>query len=699
VSRSRAPDPVEPGDELPPLPLVTGPTATMAIETLKGVGSRRGGVLREAGIETVADLLTRLPRRYIDRSRILPIAEAPAGEEVTLVVTVGSVQAAPTRRRGRGGPPHTVEVVDDSGRLRCVWFQGGRYHTFETGDVIALSGRIEVFRGQRQISHPEYEFVSDEGEGALLHTGRVIPLYGSSADLKERGLRSRGFRRLLAAALEVAGLVPTQLPVGVEERHGLMSMGQALRQVHFPQHADAAETARRRLAFEELYLLQRELEHRRRSLRSIPSAAIPASTRLLPRLREGLPFDLTAAQERCLEEIGADLARPEPMRRLLHGDVGSGKTLVAFGAALQAIEQGYQVALMAPTEILAEQHFHTLRRLAEGIGILDVVLFKGGARAALKRELRNGLASGATRLVVGTHALIEEDVEFAHLGLAIVDEQHRFGVAQRARLSQKGIGPGGSAIDLLIMTATPIPRSLALTLYGDLTVSVIDELPPGRQPVRTARRDPQRRDRIFAFVAEQVGQGRQAYVVYPLIEESAKSDLTSAEEGFRELSQGWLSDCRLGLLHGRLPADEKTATMERFAAGELDVLVATTVIEVGVDVPNATVMVIEHAERFGLAQLHQLRGRVGRGADDSYCILVAYPSETEGGDSDVRLEAMCTTSDGFELARTDLALRGPGEVLGKKQSGVPELIVAQLFRDEDLMEIARAEARSDGEPA
>lgn len=682
--------PVTANDGAFSIALLSGEAVGQPIEKLSGVGARRGAVLREAGICTIADLLARIPRRHIDRSLMVSIEEAPVGQEVTIVTEVRSVSAASGFRKGRKGPPHTVDVGDDSGRLRCVWFQGGRYHTFEPGDVIALSGRIEVFRGQRQISHPEYEFVSPDDDAELLHTGGVIPLYGSTADLKERGLKSRGFRRLVHAALTAwAPVVSSQLPLHAESRLGLMPLADALWGVHFPSNLEAAEQARRRLAFEELYLLYCEMEGRRQALRASVGQSFAASSEFVPRLLDGLPFQLTGAQARCVEEIGSDQAEPVPMRRLLHGDVGSGKTLVALCAALRVVEQGWQVAIMAPTEILAEQHFHNVRRMAAAIGLEDVVLFKGGARAALKRELRTGLASGATRLVVGTHALIEGDVEFARLGLAIVDEQHRFGVAQRARLSEKGEG-----IDLLIMTATPIPRSLALTLYGDLTVSVIDELPPGRQPVRTAMRDPQRRDRIFGFVADQVQAGRQAYVVYPLIEDSEKIDLTSAQSGFEELSSGWLSDCRVELIHGRLPAEDKASIMSRFAAGQVDVLVSTTVIEVGVDVANATVMVVEHAERFGLAQLHQLRGRVGRGSEEAYCILVAYPTEGEGQEWRQRLEALCSTSDGFALARKDLELRGPGEVLGTRQAGAAELRIADLLRDEDLMEAARAEAAS-----
>ena len=680
-----------PVEVAPALPLLAGEPARLAIEGVPGIGRLRARALRKEGLATVADLLARLPRRFIDRSRIVSIAEAPIGEEVTLVGSVRSASRPPPVRRGRRSPPHTVEVEDGSGRLRCVWFQGARFHTFEAGDVIALSGRIEIYRGRRQVTHPEYEHLTDAetARAGLLHTGTVVPLYGSSAEMKERGLGSRGFRRLMRDALarSLPG-VRTQLPGGGEARQGLIGLGQALQDAHFPADSEAAERARRRLAFEELFLLQRELERRRRQLAGRPASAIPASRKLVPRLLASVPFEPTRAQRRVIEEIGADMARPRPMRRLLHGDVGSGKTLVALCAALAAVEGGYQTALMAPTEILAEQHFHTLRRLAGPAGVEGIVLLKGGQRAVLRRELLTGIASGSVRIAVGTHALIEEGVSFARLGLAVVDEQHRFGVAQRTRLSAKGEG-----IDLLIMTATPIPRSLAMTLYGDLAVSVIDEMPPGRQAVRTVRRDPSHRERILAFLVDQVASGRQAYVVYPVIEESERSDLSSARAGFEELVRGPLQELRVELLHGRLPADEKTGIMARFSEGEIDVLVATTVIEVGVDVPNATVMVVEHAERFGLAQLHQLRGRVGRGAAAAYCILVDHASGEDDASARARLHSLCETMDGFELARKDLELRGPGEVMGTRQAGMPELRVAHLLRDEDLLEPARAEAR------
>jgi ATP-dependent DNA helicase RecG len=674
------------------LPVLTGTAAGQPIEKLTGVGAQRGKSLREAGIGTVGDLLLRLPRRYLDRSRIVSVEDAPVGEEITLLVRVQKAPAPTRFRRGGRQPPREVVVEDDSGTLRCVWFRGGHFHNFEAGDLLALSGRLEVYRQQRQMSHPEYEFVSagDEEElepGELLHTGGIIPLYASSAELTERGLRSRGFRRLVRGALS---LVRSDLHSAIDESvaagHGLPTLQVALQQVHFPQSRDQAEAGRRRLALEELYHLQREFAARRRLRLSRPIESMPLSERLVPRLLDQLDFTLTGAQQRVVSQIAADLQQSRPMRRLLHGDVGSGKTLVALCAALQAMDAGFQVAVMAPTEILADQHFQNWQRLLAPLG-LSPALLKGGQRAVVRRELLNGLLTGGLNLIVGTHALLQEEVQFSRLGLVVVDEQHRFGVAQREQLTAKS-----ASVHTLVMTATPIPRSLALSLYGDLDVSVLDELPPGRQPVRTALRSADRRDRIFEFVTEQVAAGRQAYVVYPTIEESKETGLLSAEAAHAELSAGPLSECRVELIHGRLPTDQKTTVMARFVAGEVDVLISTTVIEVGVDVANATVMVIEHAERFGLAQLHQLRGRVGRGGEASYCILVAHPLEGEGQLWRERLDALCATNDGFELARKDLELRGPGELLGTRQAGLPELRIAHLLRDEDLLEVARTAA-------
>jgi len=476
--------------------------------------------------------------------------------------------------------------------------------------------------------------------------------------------------------------------LAIRQRQGLGELGDSLRKVHFPTSMDEVAVARRRLAFGELFDLQLRLARlRKKRLEQAEGIAFSESQKLVPQLLASLPFELTAAQRRVGAEIYADMQSPQIMNRLVQGDVGSGKTLVGLGAILMAVENGYQAALMAPTEILAEQHYINIKTLVEPLG-LTAVFLKGKQRKALRRELLTAIESGVAHIVVGTHALIQEEVHFARLGLAVVDEQHRFGVVQRGALYKKGEKP-----DLLVMTATPIPRTLALTLYGELEVSVIDELPPGRQPIRTALRAPDRRDAIFEFAGDQARQGRQVYVVYPLIEESEKMDLKSAVEAYEELCHGHLAEFEVALLHGRLAAEEKAEVMDAFKKNRIQVLVSTTVIEVGVDVPNATVMIIEHAERFGLAQLHQLRGRVGRGGEQSFCILVSYASAgAELSDSRERLEMMERTQDGFEIAEKDLQIRGPGEFFGTRQAGMPEFKVADLIEDEDLLQSAREEA-------
>ena len=656
----------------------------VSIESVKGVGGKRGAVLKEAGIHTLADLFLYLPRRYLDRSQILPIARAPSGQELTLVGQVRQMHFVPGVR-----PRFTMVVEDDSDDITCVWFQGGRYmqRNFTEGDVLALSGKIEIFQGRPQMVHPEYEFIEASGAPDLLHTGGIIPLYTASADMKERGLRSRGFRLIMHRALNAfKDKICDEMPAEMMERLVLPGLRESFELVHFPRTMEDVRLARRRLAFDELFQLQLRLARlRRKRLAEADGIAFSRAEQLVRRVLRKLPFKLTRAQERVIGEIGADMERPFPMARLLQGDVGSGKTLVALCALLVAVENQYQSVLMAPTEILAEQHFMNIKSMVEPLGV-TVVLLVGKQKAAARKEVLQVLESGTAQIIVGTHALFQEEVNFFRLGLAVVDEQHRFGVVQRSELYCKGY-----KIDVLMMTATPIPRTLTLTVYGDQDVSVIDELPAGRKSVRTVLRSPDRRELIFEFAATQVRQGRQVYVVYPLIEESEKMDLKSAIEGYEELRHGLLAEFSTGLLHGRMATEEKAGVMDAFKRGEIQVLCSTTVIEVGVDVSNATLMIVEHAERFGLAQLHQLRGRVGRGSEQSYCILVNYAQSVDS-DAQQRLKTLCSSQNGFEIAQKDLEIRGPGEVLGTRQAGILEFVVANLIRDADLLEVARKEA-------
>ncbi|MBN97900.1 MAG: ATP-dependent DNA helicase RecG [Gemmatimonadetes bacterium] len=656
----------------------------VSIESVKGVGAKRGAVLREVGIHTLADLLLYLPRRYLDRRQVLPIARAPSGQELTLVGQVRQMRFVPGAR-----PRFTMVVEDESDDISCVWFRGGNYlqRNFKEGDVLALSGKVEIFQGRHQMVHPEYEFIEASGAPDLLHTGGIIPLYTSSADMKERGLRSRGFRRIMRRALdEFKDKIPDEMPGEMMQRLVLPGLRESFERVHFPRTMEEVQAARRRLAFDELFDLQLRLVRlRRQRLREGDGIAFSRPEKLVQRVLAKLPFELTRAQERAIGEIEADMEHPFPMARLLQGDVGSGKTLVALCALLVAVENQYQSVLMAPTEILAEQHYLNIKSMVEPLGVA-VVLLAGRKKAAARKEVLQALESGAGQIIVGTHALFQDEVNYFRLGLAVVDEQHRFGVVQRSELYRKG-----NKIDVLMMTATPIPRTLTLTIYGDQEVSLIDELPAGRKSVRTVLRPADRRELIFKFAADQVRQGRQVYVVYPLIDESEKVDLKSAIEGYDELRQGVLAEFNTALLHGRMATEEKAEVMDAFKKGEIQVLCSTTVIEVGVDVPNATLMIIEHAERFGLAQLHQLRGRVGRGPEQSYCILVNYAKSVDA-DANQRLKILCASQNGFEIAEKDLEIRGPGEVLGTRQAGMPEFVVADLIRDADLLEVAREEA-------
>jgi ATP-dependent DNA helicase RecG len=643
---------------------------------------QRAKVLAETGIHSVRDLLYYVPRRYLDRSLVLPIAQLSTDREVTIIGRVSSVQTS-FRPRSR----LTLTVEDDSGSVECVWFAGSKYlaKNFEQGDHLALSGQVRTYKGRQQFTHPEYEFVSLSGEQSFLHTAGVVPLYSTSADLKERGLRTRNFRRIMAQALDqfAADVVDTLAP-GDRVQLGLMDLTTSLRSIHFPSDAESAEQARRRLAFEELYQQQLLLASARARRRASRNGISLRKRHLVERFLEHLPFSPTEAQYRVVEEVARDMEDPCQMCRLLQGDVGSGKTLVALCAMLQAVGSGFQAALMVPTEILASQHFHTLTQQLGPLGI-NPLLLVGKQRASLRLELLNSIETGAADIVVGTHALIQDNVQFPHLGLVVIDEQHRFGVVQRDLLARKK-----EQANLLYLTATPIPRTLALALYGDTDVSILNQLPPGRKPVKTAARSEASREDILRFVAEQLDSGRQAYLVYPSIEDSKKLGLRSASRAFEELSSGILSHYRLGLLHGQMPEDEKRSTMQAFVEGRIQALVSTTVIEVGVDVANATVMVIENAERFGLAQLHQLRGRVGRGVNESYCVLI----NAAAADSDItaaqnRIELLCRTNDGFEIADEDLALRGPGELLGTAQAGQAAFAVADLRSDGELLRQAR----------
>ena len=672
------------------------------IRFAKGVGPQRTALLNRMGIATVEDAFWTVPWRYEDRSVMTPIGSLTVGAQASICGTI--VQSKAKRARHRRLSILEVTVKDETGTIQIVFFnQPFLEQLFPVGTRVMMTGRVVAgARGwiDRRMEVSQYEVLGEDTESPL-HVGRIVPIYHET-----KGWTSRQMRALIRGLLDQhAGGLREILPVPLRARYRLPPIQHAIEEVHFPKagtdvgQLDRGLTpAHRRLAVEELLLLQLALASRQRVMKEeVKGVRFNPSTTLLARLVRLLPFRLTLAQERVIDEIRQDMASPRPMNRLIQGDVGSGKTLVALHAMVIACGSGYQAALMAPTEILAEQHYRNLKGVLESLG-LTIVLVTGGGRAAARKVTRELVASGKAHMVIGTHALIQQGVAFAKLGLAVIDEQHRFGVLQRKTLIDKGYRP-----DVLVLTATPIPRTLAMTVYGDLDVSVIDAMPPGRKPVRTWLFGEAQRRRAYQIVRDELRNGRQAYVVYPLVEESEKTDLQAAIQGAEQLQQHEFADFRVGLLHGRLKSDEKERVMAAYKRGDIQVLVATTVVEVGVDVPNASVMMVEHAERFGLAQLHQLRGRVGRSGHQSYCLLMASTggvsrspkAKTAGefaGAPRERLEALVRSTDGFVIAEEDLRIRGPGEFFGFRQWGVPEFRVANLIRDADMLQQVRQEA-------
>ena len=668
--------------------------ANLPVSELKGVGETKSASLAKMGIRTVLDVLTHYPRRYIDRTKEAKIADLEVGEEAAILV---NVKRSTSRRTGKGKSMVIVTVTDGTASMDVTFFgQPFREKQLQPGLDAVFFGKLELFGGKRKMTNPVVDLIGNR-------TGRILPVYGQS---EKAGIASWDIARFCEETLRRAGEFAEPIDEELLDRLDLVGRTEAFRAIHMPESMAEAAAARRRLVFDELLRVQVELVRRKRELEDtavgIAHVVGDGGGPLVKRFHEVLPYDLTSAQSRTIAEINDDLVKGHPMHRLLQGDVGAGKTVVAISAMLVAVQGGHQAALMAPTEVLAEQHHLGIKHLLEGFTVPDsdegnlfggagmerslrVVLLTNRTTAGDRRKILEDMASGNVDIVVGTHSLISEGIEFRSLGVVVIDEQHRFGVEQRAALRDKGAGD--AVPDVLVMTATPIPRTAAMTVYGDLDVSVLDELPPGRTPIvtRWAQNEMDELE-VWQQVRDEIAAGRQAYVVCPLIDESEKLEVRSAQETFEELSFGELAGLRVGLLHGRLKSDEKDEVMTRFRAGELDALVSTTVIEVGVDVPNATVMVILDATRFGIAQLHQLRGRVGRGAAKSYCWLVG---ESTTSDGEARLEALVRSTDGFELAEVDLDLRGEGTIMGERQKGQNDLKLASLRRDREWVVTAR----------
>ncbi|MBN1314674.1 MAG: ATP-dependent DNA helicase RecG [Anaerolineales bacterium] len=656
----------------PPDEFVTEPPKGLfaSVVNVRGIGPSMADKLANLGIFSIYDLLTHFPRRYVDYSTLKTINRLEYADEVTIIGTIRQTST----RKAKGGQTIITSIISDStGAIQCTWFnQPWLRQNLTAGSTVMISGKVDRYLGRTVMTSPEWEMVDRE----QLHTGRLVPIYPLTA-----GVSAKMMRNYVKRAEEYwARRVPDHLPADLLQRQRLMPLGTALSQIHFPDNLDRLDEAKKRLAFDELYFVQLGLMNQRREWQSREAMALRVTEEWLESFVSGLPFQLTRAQRRVLADVLGDITNETPMNRLLQGDVGSGKTIIAAAALAAAVEADSQATLMAPTEILAEQHARALQSLLPNV---QVKLLTGSMSASDKQSIYDGLESGSIPIVVGTHALIQTSVTFKQLGLVVVDEQHRFGVEQRAALRQKGHNP-----HVLVMTATPIPRTLALTLYGDLDLSVIDEMPPGRQPVATKWIQPQDRERAYTYIRSQIEQGRQAFIICPLVESTENSEDKSAVEEYNRLQNRVFPGYKLGLLHGRLKGEEKEAAMQSFYLGKTNILVSTSVVEVGIDVPNATVMLVEGANRFGLAQLHQFRGRVGRGEHKSICLLLAESTTPEAKE---RLSALEATNDGFILAEKDLELRGPGEFLGTRQSGLPDLKMAQVT-DLPTLEKARQEA-------
>jgi ATP-dependent DNA helicase RecG len=658
------------------------------LTVLQGVGPRHAETLAKLGLYTLGDLLYYYPRRYDDYSQLKPIKELFYGEQVTVIGTIQSVHTRPIR----GGRSSVIETIisDGTGSLRLSYFnQPWLANRFKQGDAVSVSGKVDQYLGRLIMNSPDWESVEVEN----LHTNRIVPIYSLTERINQKWLRN-----LMKQVIEYwAPAVVDAIPESVRSAARVMPLGDALLQVHFPTSQDKLKAARERLAFDEIFYLQMGVLRQRRDWQAVEGRRFSISDEWLDTLKNSLPFTLTSAQQTAVADIRRDLESGKPMNRLIQGDVGSGKTVVAAIAAAMITSNGSQAAIMAPTSILAEQHYRTFTKLLESDSLLSdlqeqtpvlqkIRLLIGDTPEAEKEEIRNRLASNTIKIIIGTHAVIEPNVQFADLQFAVIDEQHRFGVEQRAELRSKGTNP-----HLLVMTATPIPRSLALTLYGDLDISVMNEMPVGRIPVNTYVLRPQERERAFTLLRGQIKDGKQAFIIYPLIEESEKIEARAAVDDYETLSKEVFPDLKLGLLHGRMRPAEKDDVMMKFRDKAYNILVSTTVVEVGVDVPNATVMLIEGADRFGLAQLHQLRGRVGRGSDQSYCLLI--PTHEDATENE-RLQAMAESTDGFFLAEKDLQLRGPGEFLGTRQSGYASSLRMASITDVKLIEKARAQAQA-----